>query len=205
MKAKQLSLKTLNHNIYHLRESTFQTIWRAIKNKKILRTLSLLSAIFLISNLTLVGLNMSYGDKIEINQSEVERNLQTLNQFQQLVEQKEEVHFASNLFQKKSFANYDEVVPFIAFIENLFSAIDPKAEVTIRSQESQIFMDHYADYEIGVKVDGNVEALYKVLDVINDSRFITNLLRFSLDYKPVGEQQLNQMKIAQFSIRLFLR
>ena len=170
-----------------------------------LRTLSLLLFIFLVSTLTMAGLNVSYRDKIEVNQSEVSKNLQTLNQFQQMVDQEEEVHFASDLFQKKSFANYDEVIPFIALIENLFSTIDPKAEVTVRSQESQIFMDHYADYEVSVKIDGNVEALYKVLDEINDSRFITNLLEFTLDYKPVGEGQLNQMKIAQFSIRLFLK
>lgn len=148
---------------------------------------------------------MSYNKEIAANQAEVEKNITTLTTFQQLVSGDTTVHSASDLFEKKSFANFDEVIPFIAFLENLFSEIDPKAEITVRSKENQIFMDHYADYQISLELGEEKGSLYKALDELEDSRFITNILKFNLDYRPTGDDQLNQLKQMQFGIRLFLK
>ena len=110
-----------------------------------------------------------------------------------------------DLFQKKSFANYEEVVPFIAFLESLFTVIDPDAEVIIKSKENQIFIDHFADYTVYFEVNENKELIFKALDELDKSRFIINILNFSMDYKPAGDENLNQLSEVELVIRLFLK
>ena len=183
----------------------FSKIWPIIKHNRMLRTMLTLNIIMLVLIFVLTGVRASYGNRIAANNLEIEKNVELIKNFQLLVSGgPEAAHLAADIFQKKSFANFDEVIPFIAFLENLFYPIDDKANIIVKSRENQIFMDHFADYEVAMQIKADKEELYRALDELDDSRFITNLLRFDLDYKPV-EDDVNQLKQIKLVIRLFLK
>ena len=180
-------------------------IWPIIKKNKILRSLSLLIGLLVVLIVVLISTFLSYQKKIQINHEEIDKNLIFFEGLQNIAQAKTQESTENNLFQKKSFSSYEEVIPFIAFLENLFSVIDPDAEIVIKSREKQIFIDHFADYSVGLEVKGNKTLFYKALDELKQSRFIINILSFNMDYKPAGEERLNQLDEIEFAIRLFLK
>ena len=180
-------------------------IWPIVKRNKILRSLSLLIGLLIVLIAVLISTFLSYQQKIQINHEEIDKNLILFESLQNIAQAEIQESTENNLFQKKSFASYEEVIPFIAFLENLFSVIDPDAEIIIKSREKQIFIDHFADYSVHLEVKGNKTLFYKALDELKQSRFIINILSFNVDYKPTGEDGLNQLDEVEFVIRLFLK
>ena len=154
---------------------------------------------------TLLSTLSSYQQKIQINNEEIDKNLILFKSLQNTAQVVAQEVVEDNLSQKKSFAEYEEVIPFITFLENLFSVIDPDAAIVIKSREKQIFIDHFADYSVSLEVKGNKILFYKALDELKKSRFIINVLSFSMDYKPTGEDGLSQLDEVEFVIRLFLK
>lgn len=184
-----------------MKEKSLAKILPLVKKNKMLRTLSLLSVAFLVITGVLIVIAFSYEEKTQANQSEIEKNLTTLENLQTLIQEDPE----SDSSPKKSFAEYEEVIPFITFLENLFAVIDPKVEITIKSHESQIYIDHFADYQIRLKIGENKKIFFKALEELHESSFITHVLNFELDYKPEENEKLNQLSQVEFVIRLFLK
>ncbi len=169
-----------------------------------LRSLNLLIALLVLLVVILIGSIFNFRQKIQANQEEVEKNIILFQNLQVIVQAEDQEISGDDLFLKKSFASYEEVVPFIAFLESLFSDIDPDAEIIVKSRESQIFIDHFADYTVKLDIGSNKEFLYKTLEELDQSRFIINILSFNMDYKP-DEEKLNRLDTVELKIRLFLK
>ncbi len=135
---------------------------------------------------------------------EISKNEQLLKSLQQLAMSKGAGDAGNNLFSNKSFAEYDEVIPFVAYVEGLLSEADPAAEVSIKSNEDQIFIDHFADYLVNLKIK-NKEAFFAAMDELHTSKFVVKLLNFSMNYKPREERGNNEFSEAEFSLRLYLK
>lgn len=180
-------------------------IWLIVKENKFLRSLCLLIGLLIVLIVVLMGTTSSYQQKTQVNHEEIDKNIILFKSLQNTAQAEAKEVAENNIFLKKSFASYEEVIPFIAFLENLFSAIDPDAAIIIKSREKQIFIDHFADYSVRLDVKGNKTLFYEALDELKQSRFIINVLSFNMDYKPAGEDRLSQLDEVEFVIRLFLK
>jgi len=177
---------------------------KLILKKKVLRILVLLSIIFFIISTTFIYLSFSYQKKIKENKTEISQAQQTLDDLQYLVEIDFNSQIESDILNEKSFANYDEVIPFITLLESLFSVIDPKAEITIKSQEEQIFLDHYADYKINLEINEKKDLFFQALDELYNSNFVTKIMSFTMNYKPNDTETVHELNEVDFVIRLYL-
>lgn len=178
-----------------------------IKNNMFLRILSILNIVFIIFISGFLIASLSFKNNVVENISEIETHKQTLESLELIAQQElnGELDAASDILEKKSFAKYEEVIPFIAILESLFSTIDPKAEITIKSKESQIYIDHYADYQINLEVGEEKKVLFlKAFDELYNSRFITMIRNFSVIYKASEANDKNEFAEAEFIIRLYL-
>jgi len=165
----------------------------------------LLAVIFLLLTSVFLLVNFSYGKKIQVNQKEIAKNEQALLALQRLILNSENGKGMDiSLFQNKSFADYTEVIPFTALLENMFEKVDPEASISIKSHEDQIFADHFADYTIKLKVE-NKEALLKAVEDLYNSRFITKVMNFSMDYTPTQNGKNNELSGIELSLRLYLK
>jgi hypothetical protein len=188
-----------------MQKNIFEKLWPLIKKYKILRTLSLLCSIFIIFIIIFLITGFSYNSKISANETEIAKNEQALLDLQKLIlttENKDNVDIS--LFQNKSFADFDEVIPFIALLENMFSKPGLQAEIAIKSQEDQIFIDHFADYSVSVKVS-DPQVLFGILKDLYDSRFITKVMSFTMQYDLSDDGETNVLKETDFTIRLYLK
>jgi len=188
-----------------LKSAKRSTIWPIIKSSKILRSLNLLIALLVVLIIVSVSIQLSFRSKYQMNQEEVLKNEQAYQNLQIIAQSNVQAFAEDDVFLKKSFADYEEVVPFIAFLESLFSVIDPKAEIIIKSKEEQIFIDHFADYTVQMDIKGAESILYKAFDELENSRFIMNLMNFEMGYKPIGDEGTNLLDRVEFTIRLFLK
>jgi hypothetical protein len=180
---------------------------KIILKNRMLRTLSLLCAVFVLFSIIFLFMFFSYRQKIADNDIKIEQAQQTLANLQYLATlEKQGVGdtIETSLFAKKSFVGYEEVIPFIAMLESLFTMIDPKAEITIRSEEEQIFTDHFADYYVHLKIDDKKELFFKALDELYNSRFVTKITDFNMQYKAAEDSDKNEFSEIEFIIRLYL-
>ena len=184
------------------KEKHFKSLAIIVKNKT-LRIFGILCTTFLILCIILASLSYSWSEKIKINNSQIELSQKKLSDLQYLVNA-DVTTDEDNLLETKFFAQYEEVIPFITFLESLFSIIDPNAEITIKSNEKQIFIDHFADYTINLKTNTKKELFFKALDELYNTQYITKLTAFTMNYKPVEEGKNNELFEVEFSIRLFL-
>ncbi len=168
-----------------------------------LRSLTLLILLLIIAIGTLGATFLSYEGKVELNREEIASNETLLKSLEAIA--LKEVVAEDETLGRKTFAEYEEVVPFISYIEGVFSEVDPKAEVSVRSKQEQIFIDHFADYIVRLKIDQNIDQLKGALEELNQSRYIINTLKLNMNYKPTGDEQLNYLNQVEFTIRLFLR
>jgi len=188
-----------------VQKNIFQKIWPITKKHKVLRTLCLLCVIFLLLICVFFALKLVYANRIEVNKKQIAKNEQELTALQRLIlDTQNKNNLDISLFQDKSFASYDEVVPFIALLEKMFEKIDPKAEIVVKSQEDQIFIDHFADYNVKLKINDK-DAFFKALQELNDSRFIIKIMNFMMQYKTDETGKKNDLDETEFIIRLFLK
>ncbi len=152
-----------------------------------------------------IFVQFSYREKFQVDQIEIQKNKEFLENLQVIARSEDKADPEDSIFLKKSFATYEEVVPFIAFLESLFSAVDPDAEIIIKSRENQIFINHFADYTIHLEINENKNLLLKAFEELEDSRFITATTNFNIDYKPTGDENLNKLTDVELTVRLFLK
>ncbi len=169
-----------------------------------LRTLSLLSIVFVALAVVFLFVNTSLASKIKANENLIAQNNQSVTGLQQLVFNSAGSNIDINLFKDKAFAGYEEVVPFIPYLEKLLLNVDSQAEVAIKSQEDQIFLDHYADYKLSMKV-GDKNKLFEAMDELHNSRFVTKIMNLTMHYKPNAEDDINGFADIELTIRLYLK
>ena len=187
------------------KKTSFKSVCNTIKSKKALRTLSLLSLICILLIGAFLVLGNHFKNNTNANKIDIQKDTQLLLDMQKLTESEPENEISKDIIEQKTFAEYEEVIPFITFLESLFTLIDPKVEISIKNKEEQILLDHFADYSIALKVDNKKELLFKVLDELYNSSFITKLVAFSMAYKVTEEDGTEKFTDANLTIRLYLK
>ncbi len=185
----------------------YKKITEAIRKNRWLRVLSVLSVLFLLLSIVFTSFFFIYRNRVKMTFAEIERSKASYASLETLLKAEEE-HLKDtrgNYSDKKVFAQYEEVIPFISLLESLFSTIDPKAEITIKSQEEQISVDHFADYNVSLKIGQNKDLFFKALDELYNTRYITKWMSFSINYKTAEDGALNNLADAEFVVRLFLK
>jgi len=179
-------------------------VFKIVMQKRILRVLSALCVAGFIISIILVSVSLAYNHKIDANDQTIEKAQDQLSKLQLLVAQSNQ-DVGKETIGNKDFASYDEVVPFIGLLESLFSIIDKDASILVKTPEEQIFMDHFADYEVNLKINNNKELFLKALDQLQSSRYITRIMSFNLNYKPETEGNSNTLKDVLFVLRLYFK
>jgi len=184
----------------------FKKTIKIIKKDAVLRTLFLLLSIFLILIFIFLVFASSYKGKTNKNSKDVELNIQTLSQLEKIISVDQVDDINKEIALNKKFANYNQVVPFITYLEDLFSIIDPNAVILVKSLESQIFSDHFADYTITFKVNNNIDSMFSILDILYKSEYILKLMNFKMDYEQLEteEKTTNYLSEVYLKIRLYL-
>jgi len=184
----------------------FDKIGPIIKKSRFLRTLVLLSGIFAIVSVVFLVRGFSVRQEEAKIRSQIQANDLSYSNLQKMAKEEEKKVFQQSLFEKKSFSSFEEVIPFIAYLEKLFSAIDPEAQITIKSQEGQIFLDHFADYNVDLKMKpAGKEWLFKAMDQLYNSRFIVKPMSFTMYYNPLEGEAKNELQEIILVIRLYLK
>ncbi|MBU0727774.1 hypothetical protein KKA95_03755 [Patescibacteria group bacterium] len=201
-----VKISKTNNNIT-MKKSLIRKIWKVIKESMFLRILIISNAIFVLFIIVSLSSSAILHGKTNDDLQKIEEDKITLASLERLamIEASESIESTeSGILIDKAFAGYDEVIPFIALLESLFSIIDQKADITIKSKENQIFLDHFADYTVNLEIDNNAELFFKAFDELYNSRFITRITSFALNYKTMETGGHNELKEAEFTIRLYL-
>ncbi len=185
------------------KEKRFKTLRIILKNKT-LRIFGVLCTAFLILSIILASLSYSWFEKITNNNSQIEISQKKLSDLQYLVNADAEEEDDDSILETKFFAEYEAVIPFITFLESLFSTIDPEAKIALKSNEKQILIDHFADYKINVDTSTKKDLFFKALDELFNTQFITKLTAFTMNYKPIENGEKNELYEVEFDIELFL-
>lgn len=178
-------------------------IWLTIKQSRLFRILSVLNIAFIIFILIFIFVAIFYSQKAADNRSEVEKNQQALLNLQRIAINQQREN-SLNYLEEKSFAEFNEVIPFIAFLEDLFDEVDSEAMVSITTQENQIFSQRFADYSIRADIE-NIDTLTNTLSELQESRFITKLIDLKFEYEQSAFEPINQPKQIELALRLFLK
>lgn len=182
--------------------------WQILKKSRLLRTLFILIIAFALASIAITWFKFSYNDQIEVLKEEIKKDEEALVGLRRIVETSDQEIVGSDLSDvaNKAFADFEEVVPFIGFLENLFISIDPEVQVIIRGQQNQIFIDHYADYRISLSIpSGGTQALYDALAEVEKSTFITKLMSLDLKYDVIDQGQRSELGNVEMLVRLFLK
>lgn len=183
-------------------------LWPVIKNSRLLRTLGVTGIFCFIAALVFFSIFFSYRSKADAIEKKIEKNLQTLLSLQSAAKMEEGAvpESGKERWSKKTFAAFEEVIPFIADLENLFSAIDPESSITIKSPEGQILLDHFADYSIRLNLNQDPALLFRAMEELDRSRFIIKTMAFNLYYKPSDKNEgINDLREAYMVIRLYIK
>lgn len=104
---------------------------------------------------------------------------------------------------QRRFAPYEDIVPFIGLLENLFGLIDSKAQITIKDEERQILANRYADYEVKLSIGNKKNVLFKALDELYRSKYLTRVMSFNMRYSTLKDQEGSALEEVTFVIRLY--
>ena len=85
----------------------------------------------------------------------------------------------------------------------LFGLIDPKAKISIKNEEKQILTNRYADYEITLTIGKKKELLFKALNELYQSAYLTRITNFNMEYNPIKNKEESELKKVNFTIRLY--
>jgi len=171
-----------------------------IRNKT-LRSSVMLIVLLLILTIVLLSLGISFSTKIEANAGQIQDAESQLFQLQQIVN--EEADAELKKIENRKLAAEDEIVPFISLLENLFAIIDPESEIGLKSKENEIYINRYADYEVQLDDLSKMDLFLKVLDELHESKYLTKIVSFRLNYGVNEESNTNEIRKANLIIRLY--
>ncbi len=185
------------------RRNLKKIIYAAIVKNKPIRVMFLLSIFFLILTFILLFFNGSIKSKIAEDEKKIEEIQQRITNLNQNIIENKEALENDEASKKKAFATYDEIVPFISLLEDLFGLLDEKTSIIIRDERDQIYSNRYADYEVKLDVGENTDFFLAALNELHKSKYITRVMNFNMNYNSFTESGVNQLKSVNFVIRLF--
>lgn len=181
-------------------------MWAIVKGERKLRVLLMLGILSAVLAMGLAFAGRTYSQEEARLKSETQQNLQAYENLRKIASEETIREVEKGLFEMKSFANFEEVIPFIAYLEKLLMPVDPEAQITIKSPEGQIFMDHFADYAIHLKAKPQAKKFFfRAMEEIYKSRFIVKPMSFTLYYSPLEEGEKNELQEALMVLRLYLK
>ena len=172
-----------------------------IMQQKMLRVALLLIAVFSVILITLTVLNTSYAGKVSANEAQIEDAKNQLAQLEAIVNTEETGSDPRAV--GRTFAPYDEIVPYIELLESLFGIIDKDSKILIKDKESQIRINRYADYEIQLHPGNKTGLLLKALDELYKSKYITKVTQFVINYESDEKSKKNVIDDVNIKIRLY--
>lgn len=173
-----------------------------IFQKRSIRITLLLNALLLIIIITLVVIGHSYNKKINENENQIQDIKIQLDSLQKAAS-RVETETSDESIADRALAPYEEIVPFIGFLESLFGIIDKDSKITIRNEEKQIRINRYADYEISLKPGKKIELFLKALDGLYKSHYLTKIINFRINYTPAEAGASNSVDNISLVIRLY--
>lgn len=185
------------------RRNLKKIIYASIAKNKLIRVMLLLSMLFVILTLILLFFNRSVKTRLSEDEKRIQEIQVQINNLNQNIMENKEALENDELIQKKGFASYDEIVPFISLLEDLFGLLDEKTSILIRDERDQIYSNRYADYEVKLDVGGNTEFFLAALNELHNSKYITRVMNFNMNYNSFTESGVNELKTVSFVIRLF--
>jgi len=188
-----------------IRDNLLTKVFLIIRGNKFLRTINVLNLIMILGVIALLYTNFSYGAKIQANISGIEASKQLAQSLDTTAQPSQATDTEESILTKKSFAKYENVIPFVAILENMFSVIDPESEVNIKGKEDEMYLNHYADYSVNLKVQKDKKPLFlQAFNELYNSKFITEVTSFSINYLPEIDESIENPDSADFTIRLYL-
>lgn len=169
--------------------------------QKALRVTVLLIVVFAIMSLILLGVNHSYREKITSNENQIQDIRMQLQELQKVIEEEEKI--IDQRVSGRSFAPYEEIVPFISLLESLFAIIDNESRIAIKNEEDQILINRYADYEVNLNPGAKTDLFLKALNELYKSKYLTKVISFNINYAPDKEDSRNAIEDVSLTIRLY--
>lgn len=184
-------------NKFKLTKETFTLI---IQNKVLRISFLVISTMFILS-ITLLYAGTSFAKKVQVNYGQIQDAQSQLIQLQKIVNTED--NEIAGKTEGREFATYDQIVPFIGLLESLFAIIDSESKITVKNQESEIYINRYADYEIQLSPRGKMELFLKALKELHEAKYLTKIINFTLNYTPTKDGAANAIKDATLTIRLY--
>ncbi|MBU0705814.1 hypothetical protein KJ657_01285 [Patescibacteria group bacterium] len=178
-----------------------EKILKFILQQRALRVTILLCVVFVIISITLFVVNSSYHGKITSNEEQIQDAQTQLTELRKTIgNEQEEI---DQKIMGRTFAPYDEIVPYISLLESLFAIIDNESDITIKSEEKQILINRFADYEVKLKPGDKFDLFLKALDELYKSKYLIKITSFNINYSPQQEDHGNLIDDASLNIRLY--
>lgn len=173
-----------------------------ILQQKTVRVTTALSLILILSCIALFGVTYSFNNKTAENTRQIQDVQAQLKSLQSAAS--EPVAEATDeTISGRVLAPYDQIVPFISFLESLFAIIDKESKITIKNEENQIMINRYADYEVKLKPGEKMDLFLKALDGLYKSKYLTKVTNFEIDYSPTEDGKESKIEDIILVIRLY--
>lgn len=173
-----------------------------VLRQKTVRVALLLSGILLVVCIGLFSFSYSFNKKIAENDTQI---LDIQNQLKnlQMVASQPDPEITEEAIKDRVLAPYDQIVPFISFLESLFAIIDKDSKITIKNEEDEIMINRYADYEVRLQPRDKMDILLKALDGLYESRYLTKITNFDVKYVPTEDEIGMEIGEISMVVRLY--
>ena len=173
-----------------------------IFQQKIIRITLLLNLILAITCLTLFVFGHSFEKKIADNNKQIQDTKVQIEELKKIVNEEDDTVEPTET-EDHVFASYEEIVPFINLLEDLFSIIDEESQILLKDTENQIIINRFADYEIKLKPGNKLDLFLKALDELYKSKYITKVTQLQTTYAESGPNKKNTISAINLTIRLY--
>jgi len=185
-----------------MNNNKLKKIANAVLKNTIIRIMLLLTVLFVVIGGTLILTTFAFQNRLGSVESQILDTQKQIDNLQNTINTEETKPHDEKIIQRQ-FAPYEEIVPFISLLENLFGLIDPKAQISIRDEERQILANRYADYQVRLKIGNKKTVLFKALDQLYQSKYLTRIMSFNMEYSTIKDKNESVLDEADFIIRLY--
>lgn len=178
-----------------------KTIALALR-QKIIRIMLILSLLLIVICAVLLAITFTYNNRIRANDAQIS-DVQTQLKNLQTEANATESAATQETLQERALAPYDQIVPFINFLESLFAIIDKDSKITIKDEENQIRINRYADYNVVLSPGDKLDLFLKALDGLYKSKYLTKIINFEISYSPTDDGKNTKISEIDLTIRLY--